>query len=163
MPGARCTRSLACEIKKHTSVVTTVTPERPGIPRAMVLRLTSRSPRGPGLFDTVACASYRRLDASIGAPERHDLTVRFSAIRQRRRRVHRIPPRVDDVAQRPSEGRDSIAIVLICPRRQAKFRKIGNWWGGCRWCAGWLSQRKRGARRKRAFAPPAQSDITPSP
>src|SRR5579872_4614378 len=28
MPGARCTRSLACEIKlKHTSVVTTVTPE----------------------------------------------------------------------------------------------------------------------------------------
>jgi hypothetical protein len=30
---------------KHTSVVTTVTPETPGIPRAMVLRLTSRSPR----------------------------------------------------------------------------------------------------------------------
>src|SRR5439155_4233842 len=30
---------------KHTSIVTTVTPERPGIPRAMVLRLTSRSPR----------------------------------------------------------------------------------------------------------------------
>jgi hypothetical protein len=27
MPGARCTRSLACKIKKHTSVVTTVTPE----------------------------------------------------------------------------------------------------------------------------------------
>jgi hypothetical protein len=27
MPGARCTRSLACEIKKHTSIVTTVTPE----------------------------------------------------------------------------------------------------------------------------------------
>ena len=27
MPGARCARSLACEIKKHTSVVTTVTPE----------------------------------------------------------------------------------------------------------------------------------------
>jgi hypothetical protein len=36
-PGARCTRSLACKIKKHTSVVTTVTPERPGIPRTMVL------------------------------------------------------------------------------------------------------------------------------
>ena len=28
MPGAQCTRGLACEIKtKHTSVVTTVTPE----------------------------------------------------------------------------------------------------------------------------------------
>jgi hypothetical protein len=37
MPGARCARSLACKIKKHTSIVTTVTPERPGIPYAMVL------------------------------------------------------------------------------------------------------------------------------
>jgi hypothetical protein len=59
------------------------------------------------LFDTVICASSRRLDASIGASERHDLAVRVSAIRQRHYRVHRIPPRVDDVAQRPSEGRDN--------------------------------------------------------
>ena len=27
MPGARCTRSLVCNENKHTSVVTTVTPE----------------------------------------------------------------------------------------------------------------------------------------
>jgi hypothetical protein len=27
MPGARCTRSLVCDENKHTSVVTTVTPE----------------------------------------------------------------------------------------------------------------------------------------
>jgi hypothetical protein len=27
MPDAQCTRSLACNVKKHTSVVTTVTPE----------------------------------------------------------------------------------------------------------------------------------------
>src|SRR6202035_5082276 len=27
MPGAQCARSLVCEIKKHTSIVTTVTPE----------------------------------------------------------------------------------------------------------------------------------------
>jgi hypothetical protein len=39
MPGAQCARSLVCEIKKHTSVVTTVTPETPGIPRAMVYGL----------------------------------------------------------------------------------------------------------------------------
>jgi hypothetical protein len=32
MPGARCARSLACKIKKHTSIVTTVTTESPGIP-----------------------------------------------------------------------------------------------------------------------------------
>ena len=39
IPGARSTRSLACESKKHTSIVTTVTPESPGIPRAMVYGL----------------------------------------------------------------------------------------------------------------------------
>jgi hypothetical protein len=39
MPGARCTRSLACKNRKHTSVVTTGSPASPGIPRAMVLRL----------------------------------------------------------------------------------------------------------------------------
>src|SRR3954466_5602954 len=37
MPGARCTRSLACESKKAHEVVTTGSPEQPGIPRAMVL------------------------------------------------------------------------------------------------------------------------------
>src|SRR5260370_25340649 len=35
-PGARCTRSLACKIKKHTSVVTTGSPEQAGLPCAMV-------------------------------------------------------------------------------------------------------------------------------
>jgi len=45
---------------------------------------------------------------------------------KRTARVHRIPPRVDDVAQRPSVGRDRIAIVLICPRGQAQFLKFRN-------------------------------------
>jgi hypothetical protein len=40
MPGGQCARSLACEIKKHTSVVTTVTPVSPGIPYAMVLTVS---------------------------------------------------------------------------------------------------------------------------
>src|SRR5205807_3830428 len=38
---------------KHTSVVTTVTPERPGIPRAMGLRLLRDLLGEPGLFATV--------------------------------------------------------------------------------------------------------------
>jgi hypothetical protein len=33
-------RSLACKIKKHTSIVTTVTPDTPGIPYAMVLTVS---------------------------------------------------------------------------------------------------------------------------
>jgi hypothetical protein len=32
MPGAHCTRSLAWEKVNHTSIVTTVAPESPGIP-----------------------------------------------------------------------------------------------------------------------------------
>jgi hypothetical protein len=40
MPGVHCARSLACEVKKHTSIVTTVTPVSPGIPYAMVLTVS---------------------------------------------------------------------------------------------------------------------------
>jgi hypothetical protein len=39
-PGARCTRSLACKMKKHTSGVTTGSPEKPGLPCAMVLTVS---------------------------------------------------------------------------------------------------------------------------
>jgi hypothetical protein len=46
MPGAQCARSLAGQKKQAMPVtVTTVTPEKPGIPRTMVLRLISCSPR----------------------------------------------------------------------------------------------------------------------
>src|ERR1700694_5862018 len=54
MPGAQCTRSLVCDKNKHTSVVTTVTPESPSIPRAVVLRLIPRSPRRRIRLVTVA-------------------------------------------------------------------------------------------------------------
>ena len=40
MPGARCTRSLACKSKIAHEVVTTGSPEQPGIPRAMVLTVS---------------------------------------------------------------------------------------------------------------------------
>src|SRR3954462_8525393 len=40
MPGARCTRSLAFKSKKAHEVVTTGSPEQPGIPRAMVFTVS---------------------------------------------------------------------------------------------------------------------------
>ena len=40
MPGAWRAAALCAKIKKHTSIVTTVTPETPGIPRAMVLTVS---------------------------------------------------------------------------------------------------------------------------
>jgi hypothetical protein len=57
MPGAQCTRSLACEVKKHTSIVTTVTPETPGIPRAMVLTVSFALSSVTGL----SCHRRRRI------------------------------------------------------------------------------------------------------
>jgi len=45
MPGGQCTRSLVCGENKHTSVVTTGTPDSPGIPARNGLRLISCSPR----------------------------------------------------------------------------------------------------------------------
>jgi hypothetical protein len=58
MPDARRTRSLACKNKtKHTSVVTTVTPESPGhSPRNGFNGYLV--PRRPGLFATVVRESY---------------------------------------------------------------------------------------------------------
>jgi|GEM_PF-1975287 hypothetical protein len=50
MPGVRRARSLACKIKKHTSIVTTVTPESPGIPCAMVLTVSFALSPVIGLF-----------------------------------------------------------------------------------------------------------------
>ena len=78
MPGARCTRSLACKIKKHTSGVTTVTPESPGIPRAMVLTVSFVLSPVTGLCCHRCLAdSLRDVNASVGASGPHDFAVRF--------------------------------------------------------------------------------------
>jgi hypothetical protein len=58
MPGAQCARSLACEMKKHTSVVTTVTPRTPGIPYAMVLTVSSALSSVTGLVCHRRLAKY---------------------------------------------------------------------------------------------------------
>src|ERR1700676_2147193 len=93
MPGARCARSLVCEIKKHTSIVTTVTPETPGIPRAMVLTVSFALSSVTGLVCHRRQRSFlRQLDASVGASGPHDFAVRGStSFVADIARVHRIP------------------------------------------------------------------------
>ena len=104
MPGARRARSLACKIKKHTSVITTVTPETPGIPRAMVLTVSF------GLSPVIGLVCHRRfaftakLDAGVEASGPHDFAVRLGAVRQKHHHVHRIPPRVRDDREPPLIG-----------------------------------------------------------
>jgi hypothetical protein len=67
--------------KKHTSIVTTVTPETPGIPRAMVLTVSSALSPVTGLVchRSPVKVAFHRLDASVGASGPHDFAVRRSA------------------------------------------------------------------------------------
>src|ERR1700733_11004456 len=89
---------------------------------------------GYGLYralpgDRLSCHRHQRLPANLtpasGCQDHTSSPSAASNARQARRRVHRIPPRVRDVASRPSEwdgmGRD---ILLIWVRPQAMFLKI---------------------------------------
>ena len=55
---------------------------------------------------------FRELDASVEASEPHDFAVRLSALRQKRIRVHRIPPRVRDDRDTPLEWDETARILL---------------------------------------------------
>src|SRR5258705_2170281 len=107
MPGAQCTRSLVCDKSKHTSIVTTVTPESSRhSPRNGFTTYFALSPVTT-LFDTVACASYRRLDANDWGVRTTRLgRTQADRVRLARCRVHRIPPHVDDVRNAPLSERD---------------------------------------------------------
>src|SRR5438874_7865625 len=108
MPDAQCARSLACKIKKHTSIVTTVTPETPGIPRAMVLTVSFV------LFPVTVLVCHRhrqvttcRLDASVGASEPHDFAVRLTCCSSAAPSASTASrPAFVTIASRPSVGRD---------------------------------------------------------
>jgi hypothetical protein len=139
MPGARCARSLVCEVgsSRCTRVFTAVAPEITRHPRTQWFTAYFVLSPAIGLschrrladIGTSARSGSRtsaRLDAGVEASGPHDFAVRCSAVRLRaqgiahgsikpalrshlargHRRVHRIPPRVNDDGQRPSVGRD---------------------------------------------------------
>ncbi len=78
-------------------------------------------PGVPGLLATFVGGLLRRSDTSVGVSGPHDFAVRLSAIRQKRIRVHRIPPRVRDDRERPSVGRDGCGYRLICTFRKTEY------------------------------------------
>jgi hypothetical protein len=97
MPGASRTHGPPAEKSRRQSPQ--VQPKTPGIPRAMVFTLMSRSPRCAGLIATVAFGLIitRKLSASVGAPGPRvftSATCRSSARPEERAatdRGHRIP------------------------------------------------------------------------
>jgi hypothetical protein len=86
-------------------MVTTVTPESPGIPRAMVLTVSFALSSVTGLVCHRRRQNcFRQLDASVGASGPHDFAVRVGALVRSAARVHRIPPRVRDDRETPLRG-----------------------------------------------------------
>jgi hypothetical protein len=129
MPGARCARSLACKIKKHTSIVTTVTPRIPGIPRAMVLTVSFVLSPVTGLCCHCRQRNYfHQLDASVGASGPHDFAVRLTCCSSKAPSASTASrPAFVTIASRPSLGRDGAFIVLIWVRRRKEYFCKWDW------------------------------------
>src|ERR1700722_5161425 len=93
MPGAQCTHSLACKNNKTHELATTGPPGfSPDIPARVGFNRLLRALPGDQVFLTPSPAEKPcRLDANQEASGPHDFAVRFSAVRQWRIDVHRIP------------------------------------------------------------------------
>ena len=104
MPGARCARSLACKIKKHTSIVTTVTPDSPGIPYAMVLTVSFVISPVIGLLSPSSRVLDAKLDAGIEASDHTTSPSASVLFVSSTIGVHRIPPRACDDRETPPCG-----------------------------------------------------------
>src|SRR5215211_1438649 len=115
MPGARCTRSLACEsCREHTSIVTVGSPDSPGIPARNGFNGFLRALPGIGL----CCHRHLALPRNLTpASRRQDHTTSPSASApfvSGAISVHRIPPRVRDDRDTPLRvGRDEVAYEVI--------------------------------------------------
>src|SRR3954466_9754818 len=130
MPDAQCARSLACKIKKHTSIVTTVTPGSPGIPRAMVLTVSFVLFPVTGLVCHRRLASTAKLDASVGASEPHDFAVRLTCCSSAAPSASTASrPAFVTIAIRPSLGRDGAVIILIWVRSETECFYKWDWTG----------------------------------
>src|ERR1700694_1842426 len=132
MPGARCTRSLACSVKNtrvshHGRTGTPGIPARNGFNGLFRALPGDRAFLSPSFAD-MACLRpvgptyLRELDAGVEASGPHDFAVRSNISRQhaidryqaparpaitsraQRCRVHRIPPRVRDDRETPLCG-----------------------------------------------------------
>jgi hypothetical protein len=122
MPGARCTRSLACRKKKaHEHSHHGHTGNHPAFPAQWFYGLYRALPGDHACLTPSPALLLADLTPTIGASEPHDFAVRCSTFVTRAARVHRIPPHVDDVRNAPLLGRMTRISELIWLRREAKY------------------------------------------
>ena len=130
MPGAQCTRSLVCALVLEYAHEYSQRRHRkhPAFPTQWFYGLYRALPGDRAFLPPSFAGLTRDLGASVGASGPHDFAVRVRLARQaRRQRPPHPASRVRDVAQRPSVGRDQIAIMLIWGWGQEKFPKIRNY------------------------------------
>ena len=108
-----------------------VTPESPGIPRAMVLRLIPRSPRRPAFLPPSLPRSLlpRNLMPASGHRDHTALPSACTRPRQSAACVHRIPPPTFvTIAKRPSVWDGTAAdMMVICANIEAKYFCARGW------------------------------------
>jgi hypothetical protein len=110
-PAAACAK-----VEVESTRVSQVTPKTPGIPRTMVLRLISCSPRRSGSFATVASRTCPRNLTPASRRQDHTTSPSASgALVRSTLRVHRIPPHVRDDRETPLQrGGMAANISMIC-------------------------------------------------
>src|ERR1700730_2398498 len=144
--------------------VSQVTPESPGIPRAMVYGLFRALPGDRAFLPpSPAKVAFRELDASVGASGPHVFAVRLSAVRQERIRVHRIPPPTFvTIAKRPSDGAGPNRYIAdLAPASTENSENPKLFRKGRRRTPIIASRHRRpwGARRRKSSLPPASNRI----
>src|SRR6478672_3544557 len=134
MPGARCAAASGPKEKRHPSVVTTVTPERPGIPAQWFYGLLRALPGdqacltpSPALLSAdLTPASGRQNDTTW--PYASASFVRLAFAHLTLPRPPHPPPNVrDDSRNAPLWAGTMRDIEVIWVRRQTKFLKFGNY------------------------------------
>jgi hypothetical protein len=120
-------RGLACKIKKHTSVVTTVTPVSPGIPRAAGFNGLFQALPGDRAFLSPSPAQCASIVASLISASRYQDHMASpsarSCVRLAQISVHRIPkPTLSDDRETPlSKGTGR---AETCPRFARRHKRI---------------------------------------
>jgi hypothetical protein len=107
MPGAQRARSLACRKKKaHERSHHGHTGNRPAFPAQWFYGLLRALPGDQACLTPSPALLIADLTPASGRQNHTTSPYAPARFVKRTDRVHRIPPRVDDVAQRPSVGRD---------------------------------------------------------
>src|SRR5712671_3196472 len=107
MPGARCTGRLACKIAKKRTRAYRFSGANPAFPAQWFYGLLRALPGDQACLTPSSARLIADLTPASG--RQNDTTWPYASGRARlaRCRVHRIPPHVDDVGQRPLKGRDN--------------------------------------------------------